>query len=302
MASWPLDGGFRRQGQLLDVGGYRLHYQVQGEGPGPTVVVETGRMNPSSFWLNVQQELAGTVRVVTYDRAGYGWSDPAPTHRSGRRVVDDLHTLLHKAEVPGPYLLVGHSLGSMYVRLFAERFPSEVAGLVLVDPYSEGEVLGQAPELKRSQVRFVRVAQVLARFGVVQALIALFPGMTRPVTSAFPPAMGPLLRAQLASAQLWQAVAREWAGLDEMVAQLAIQQGFGDLPLTVISAGRQEVPDALWALQKESQAALTRLSSRGRLVMVPECGHGVPLEEPGVRAIVDAVVELQSLQKGNATN
>ena len=296
---------FRRRfpapGHMVNVGGHRLHYQVRGDGPGPTVVVETGRMNPSSFWLNVQEELARVSRVVTYDRAGYGWSDPAPSDRSGQHVVNDLHTLLHKAEVPGPYLLVGHSLGGMYARLFAERFPNEVAGLVLIDPYTEGEVRGQSPEMKRSQARFVRVAEVLARMGVVRLLIALVPGITRPVTSALPLAAGRVIKAQLGSAWLWQAVAREWAGLNEMVAQLEKQQGFGGLPLTVVSAGRQEVPDALWALQKESQAALTRLSTRSRLVTVPDCGHGFPLEESGVRAIVDAVGALQSLQIGNAT-
>src|ERR671938_464341 len=123
-------------GQLVDVGGYRLHIQCVGTGS-PTVVLDAGLGGSSLDWSLIQPELGRTTRVCAYDRAGMGWSDAGPQPRTPRQIADELHTLLTNAGIAGPYVLVGHSLAGKNVRLFTIAHPDQVAGMVLVDARSE---------------------------------------------------------------------------------------------------------------------------------------------------------------------
>ena len=100
-------------GQLVDVGGHRLHINCTGTGS-PTVIIEAGLGDWLTGWAWVQPEVAKTTQVCTYDRAGYGWSDPYPLPRNAEQFAKELHTLLHEANIPGPYVLVGHSLGGTH--------------------------------------------------------------------------------------------------------------------------------------------------------------------------------------------
>src|SRR5580704_983798 len=120
-------------GRLIDIGGRRLHLYELGQGPGPTVVIEQGAGSPSLMWWPLQRQLADFARIVSYDRAGYLWSDPPSGRQTIDDRVDDLRTLLQRSGVPGPYLFVAHSFGGIVSRRFAKRWPEEVAGLVLVD-------------------------------------------------------------------------------------------------------------------------------------------------------------------------
>jgi pimeloyl-ACP methyl ester carboxylesterase len=151
---------FPLPGQLVDVGGYRLHLQCRGTAhPGsPTVILEAGAGLASPSWAWVQSAVATTTRVCAYDRAGLGWSDPGPTPRDARQVAHELHTLLERAAIAGPYVLVGHSLGGMYVRVYAAQYPDEVVGLVLVDA-SHPDQLTRAPATKAEQENFQRMLQ-----------------------------------------------------------------------------------------------------------------------------------------------
>jgi hypothetical protein len=126
--------GTRLVVRRVDVGGYRLAIRCQGKGS-PTVVLESGFDNGGGQWLLVQSRLAKTTRVCSYDRAGIGASDRRlpDTAPQVDRVVDELHTLLSRAGIPGPYVLGGHSIGGFFIRLFTLRYPNEVAGLVTVD-------------------------------------------------------------------------------------------------------------------------------------------------------------------------
>jgi pimeloyl-ACP methyl ester carboxylesterase len=125
-------------GGLVDVGGYRLRIDCQGSG-GPTVVMDSGLTFHRHTWDRVAPQVAAFTRVCTYDRAGLGQSDPAPTPRTSQQVVDDLRTLLARAGVPGPYVLVGHSVGGLNVQFFARQNPDQVIGLVLVDSSHEDQ-------------------------------------------------------------------------------------------------------------------------------------------------------------------
>ena len=119
-------------GELVDVGGHSLHINCVGEGS-PTVILESGSGANSVDWANIQPEVANTTRVCAYDRAGSGWSEPSPEPRDPQQIAGELHTLLGNAGIDGPYVLVGHSFGGLYVRMYAELYPNEVEGMVLVD-------------------------------------------------------------------------------------------------------------------------------------------------------------------------
>src|SRR5918993_324185 len=119
-------------GQLIDVGGHRLHLHCTGSGS-PTVVLEPGGGASSSDSAWIAPAVAGDTTVCVYDRAGRGWSDPANGPQDGAHIAADLHTLLQRANIPGPYVLAGHSFGGLYVQSFAAQFPDQVTGMVLLD-------------------------------------------------------------------------------------------------------------------------------------------------------------------------
>ena len=122
-----------RIGRAVDVGGRSLNIDCSGSGS-PAVILESGGGGYGGYgWREVQSGIAKFTTACWYDRAGEGWSDPARTGRSSGTVVHDLHELLQRAPIAGPYVLVGHSLGGEYVRVFTSQYPSEVVGLVLVD-------------------------------------------------------------------------------------------------------------------------------------------------------------------------
>jgi pimeloyl-ACP methyl ester carboxylesterase len=128
-------------GKLVDVGGRHIHIHCIGEGS-PTVVMEAGAGDFSFDWSLVQPKVAKFTRVCTYDRAGYAWSDAGPMPRTLKQIVYELHTGLDKTEIKPPFVLVGHSLGGLTMRVFAQQYPKEVAGMVLVDSSHEDQLIG----------------------------------------------------------------------------------------------------------------------------------------------------------------
>jgi len=120
----------------IDVGGHRLNLLIGGHGS-PAVILEGGFGEGIAGWSLVQKEIANFAQTVSYDRAGLGQSEPGPKPRSAKQIATELHTALQNAGVKPPYVLVGHSMGGPYVRVFADLYPREVAGMVLVDPSQE---------------------------------------------------------------------------------------------------------------------------------------------------------------------
>ena len=117
---------------MVDVGGYELYYECSGQGS-PTVILEAGMGSESSYWASVIPRVEENTRICAYDRANLGRSDEAQTPRTFQDAARDLQALLGNARIDGPYILVGHSLGGELVRVFADQYPEEVAGIVLVD-------------------------------------------------------------------------------------------------------------------------------------------------------------------------
>ncbi|MFC5601717.1 alpha/beta fold hydrolase [Sporosarcina koreensis] len=122
-------------GEMVDVGGYRLHVTDDGQGA-PIVVIIHGAGDCSYSWMHIRKELSKFTRVITYDRAGMGSSEPGP-EPTPEHTVKELHSLLHTTGAPGPYVLVGHSLGGLIARLYALNYPNQVAGLVFLDSTHE---------------------------------------------------------------------------------------------------------------------------------------------------------------------
>jgi thioesterase domain-containing protein len=128
-------------GRMVDVDELKMHIHCTGEGS-PTVILEAGLDDFSIFWSQVQPEIAQSVRVCSYDRAGLGWSEPSPNPRTSETMVKELHILLVNAKLDPPYVLVGHSFGGALVRLYAHLYPDEVMGMVLADSAPD-DVLAQ---------------------------------------------------------------------------------------------------------------------------------------------------------------
>ncbi|TFH41472.1 MAG: alpha/beta hydrolase [Chrysiogenales bacterium] len=128
----------RGPGALYSVGDHRLYATVRGEGP-VTIVIENDVGEPSMTWWVLQERLSSMARVVTYDRAGYGWSEKGPGPRSSGRIVEDLSTLLERTGSRGPYLFIGHGLGGLYARHFAQKYPGSVRAVLLINPLTTDE-------------------------------------------------------------------------------------------------------------------------------------------------------------------
>ncbi|MDF2745429.1 MAG: uncharacterized protein K0S88_6808 [Actinomycetia bacterium] len=296
----PLPAEPRPIGELVDVGGYRLQLACQGEGS-PTVVMEAAIGETGLIWSRVQPAVARLTRTCVYDRAGLGWSDASPRPRTAAVMVEELHHLLARAEVPGPYVLVGHSLGGLLVRLYAVRYPQEVAGLVLVDsahedqyrraPTEIGEVVPQFEDQGRQQLEGLKALIISGSLDV---------GML-PIPPGLPPVAADTFRALVAaSPKHVETLLAEQRAVQAIHAELAAAgiTSLGDLPLIVLSHGQPMampgLPDAVnqayEQLWQELQAELAGLSSRGRLVVAHDSGHYIQLERPGL--VIDAIGEV----------
>ncbi|WP_052517910.1 alpha/beta hydrolase [Archangium violaceum] len=263
---------FPPPGKMVDVGGHRLHLNCTGEGR-PTVVLESGASALSSAWAWVQSEVAKTTRVCSYDRAGVAWSEPGQEPHDAVHVAGQLHTLLANAGESGHFVLVGHSLGGLFVRVYADRYPGEVAGMVLLDA-SHPDQTERLPESVRKQfelgVKMMALAPVLIHVGLVRAT-GLFDqlghGLPERASAEAAVFASSVRHVETAHAEL-----RAWA---DSTAQVRATRGLGDMPLLVVSAGSAMSPSgaeflpAFQALQRE----MVSLSSRGQYRIIPEANH-----------------------------
>lgn len=259
---------FPPPGKLVDVGGHRLHIQCAGEGR-PTVVLETGTLAMSALWGWVQPQVAVHTRVCSYDRAGKGWSEPGPEPRDALRIASELRTLLRNAGETPPYVLVGHSFGGPLVRVYADQYPEDVAGLLLLDSSHPDQATrfekarGKRPFLEAITTRFfaLSLSPVLARFGVVRFLLR----STR-IFSPFvglPPRQQAEFKAFFADSSHLSAGRAEGEVWEETTAQARATRPLGDLPLVVISAEGINPASLGQRVWLEMHRELAALSSRG---------------------------------------
>jgi pimeloyl-ACP methyl ester carboxylesterase len=238
----------RPNGEFVEVGGQRWHVNATGSGS-PTVVLEAGSSAHSGVWEHVQAELEQQVRVVSYDRAGLGFSEPKSGVRDARTIARELQELLAELGEPGPYVLVGHSYGALFVSAFAELYPSQVAGLVLVDG-THPDQLERNRTLRRSLILFRRMfhwGARLADFGVMR-----FTDVFSRMAAGLSPAQLELAKTLYASRTHLETSARELDAWSES-ADLARRARFGDFPKLFLSASGPDTPmvHAFIALHQE---------------------------------------------------
>jgi pimeloyl-ACP methyl ester carboxylesterase len=266
-------------GRLYDVGGYRLHLDCAGSGS-PTVVLQSGLGGFSGSWARVAPAVAGTTRVCTYDRAGQGWSEDAPSPQDGLQTAADLHTLLSRAGEHGPYVLVGNSIGGDYAMTYAARFPEQVAGMVLLDATSPYRTA--AGTTHAGPPGPIALLPSLARLGVGR----LFPTS---FWSALPEPAASRYGAFASSPRRWGNTVDEAATMPALLHQAQALTTVGRAPLVVLTAAGHE-SDAIWNDAQDKMAGLSTTSSH-RFADASHAGlldeeHGAQLSS---RAIDDVV-------------
>jgi pimeloyl-ACP methyl ester carboxylesterase len=290
-------------GKLVDIGGYRLHINCTGTGS-PTVILDAGLGGTSLDWSKVQPEVARFTRVCSYDRAGYGWSQSGPGPRTSQQIVKELHLLLTHAQINGPYVLVGHSAGGLNMRLYAYRYPGDVAGMVLLDATSEHQFAPFGthpaffpPQAVSAAAQVLQLFSVAAYFGVTR--LALQTGLA-PLedAAAYPTAVKPIVLAQVSQTRYYSTQHDELSALQESAAQVRAARlaspSYGKLPLIVLSqdysqdrsAQGKQMAAAWDALQQD----MASLSSNSQHSVAQHSGHYIHLDRPDL-----AIAAIQSV-------
>jgi pimeloyl-ACP methyl ester carboxylesterase len=302
LAEWLAERRDRRRfpapGKLVTAGGCQMHLLCSGERrPGqPLVLLECGMGSWSFYWRLVQPEVAKFGRVCAYDRPGFGWSQPGSPPRSASRIAAELHEALQNAGESGPYLLVGHSLGGIFVRQFARLFPQEVSGMLLVDSAHEDQ-LERMPwarkEAQSVQSTFTFLA-VLHRLGILRllgkSLLSRFASVKTEQEKK-------LFLATMLASRYFETSRDESLSVLQPLKPGERLTSLGDKPLIVIQAGGQ--PEALprgyteerWQQQRrawdEIQQDLLKLSSNSRLEIAEKSIHTVQIEQPEL--VIEAI-------------
>ncbi len=268
LASWNARRRYFPPGKLVDIGGHRLHVRVAGEGS-PVVILEAGLTATSAVWGWIEPALAEVTRVVSYDRTGIGWSESSPEPHDGLTVARHLDALLNRLGISGRLVLVGHSMGGLFVRVFTDLFPDRVAGMVLIDPSHPDQLERFPAEGVRLQKDFwgqLRVAPILAGLGVYRLT-----GGMKAAAAGLPDQS--LIDAEVffSSVHHFRGVKGEMLAWDETVEQVRRSRPLGDLPLLVLSASRP-AGDLLKSFQLLHED-LARLSSRGQHRIVEDSDH-----------------------------
>jgi pimeloyl-ACP methyl ester carboxylesterase len=263
---------FRRAapGTFYSVDGRRMRIDCAGGGS-PALVLESGLANGGLIWDGVQSTLARTTRVCSYDRAGYGWSDPAPTPRDADHVADQLHALLASARVEGPIVLMGHSLGGIYIRDYAARYPTQVAGLIFVDSSIPLQ------DRKGVSMDFPPIALVQSALSIGLFRLAL--GLQYPAAPAraIDDAAYPNLRE----------ASREMVDFDRSGEEALRSPSFDDLPILILSHdpaadATEPDPNGVHGAQlfDRLQQELLGLSARSRRVVAKGSHHVIQFDRP----------------------
>lgn len=282
-------------GQFHDLGSHRLHYVCGGSGE-PTVWLESGLPRTALDWALVQPALEKLTRTCSYDRGGYGYSEPGPGPRDARRLADEFFALADSVSPQGRLVLVGHSWGGLLVRRAAAQRPERVAALILVDP-TPAELVGQMPPAARREwddslqaAHLLALVEPVGLPRVFSSQIAAAFGESRRLAPYPAPIRDALLASMLrsgyfpttwAEVSVWEATMRQAATAESPLRP--------DLPLRTLVAGRDKED---W--EKSLIAGTAQLTGRGQSILVPESNHEIHSHAPervigAVREIVESL-------------
>jgi pimeloyl-ACP methyl ester carboxylesterase len=286
-------------GRLVEVGdGRRIYVSDMGREMAsvPTVIFESGIAATSQNWLRVQEAVAGFTRAVSYDRGGLGWSSACVSERTPSNIARELRDLLQRAEIPGPYVLVGHSFGGLVVRRYAAMYPGEVVGVVLVDPMRTEEW----PPVNESQrallergIRMARYGIPVARFGLARLATTSLLCRSGRASRAFsraagnggihvmqritcevgkmPRAVWPIVAAHWASPKYYRGLAAHLEAVTATVVEMQTAEAIEGMPVVLLTPA---------SAQPLSAERLRRIGPEVRQVIAEKSGHWVHLDEP----------------------
>ncbi len=301
---------FPAPGEMIDVGGIRLHAHLSGtDNSAPPVILEAGIAATSLSWGLVENQIAKFAPVLSYDRAGLGWSDPSPKPRAVPQLVDELRALLATLRIPAPRILAAHSFGGLIALDYAARFPEEIAGLVLIDPVSVTEWADPSPShrtMLRRGIFLARCGEALARIGVVRFTLnrlsagaRRMPKLMARATSGrsgqaftermvgeiqkLPRELWPLVQAHWCDPKCFRAMARYLQSLPASAAAV-LHESTIRVPLIVLSAANSR------PAQRADHQRIANLSPRGRIEIIEGANHWIQLDRPEI--VVRAIREI----------
>ena len=259
--------------EMVDIGTHQLYISCVGSGK-PAIILDTGIGETFESWESIIQTLSVETRVCAYHRAGYGKSEIGPMPRDSQREADELHQLLISSKEDGSIVLVGHSLGALNMQVYADSYPENVKGLVLIDPPPLAWMQGEGfPELREL---------------FLKEMFALRQAADTASASNDPE--------KQASAGFLRSLASENEALfGQTAARVSKIQSFGNIPVIVIGAtqpepGFGEFANAYRQFWNEESKALTEKSSNGEFILAEESGHHIHLDSPDV--VINAIIEM----------
>ena len=276
-------------GVLVNVHGHKMHIYCVGEGS-PIIVLDHAGGGSSVDWSLIQSKLAEHTRVCTYDRAGYGWSDYNPAPRTLTQQVNELQVLLTGANEQGPYILVGHSYGARVARVFAAKYPDEVAGMVLMDPgflYDDPRYPPEAHSNLESDIKMSRAGRWLAPFGLVRLLQ---PMMANPTFDL--PEEARLEGASFtATSRYWQSLKDPMEIVSTIFEEDPQVTTLGEIPLLVLNS--TEPDDLTHQIWRQANREMAGLSSNGSYRLVPGATHfSLVYRQKDAQVCADGILEV----------
>jgi len=259
------------EARMANVGSHRLQFRVLGKGS-PIVVMDSGITDSLDRMMPLQERIAQVTTVVTYNRAGYGLSEPGPLPRDSGRIADELKALLQNASFHGPFVLAGHSIGAQNIQVFASRYPEDVAAMILLDPPPLTFILGQRyGDLRRMAEDMTTEWQAIADAAAASGI--------------------PEERGKSAFFQMIASEHREMFG--KTAEHSAKITSFGDIPLVVIASGKPNPSfgngaDAFQSYWIEQSRDLAKKSSDGKFILAKDSAHYLYLD--ALELVADSIL------------
>ncbi|MEI4803922.1 alpha/beta hydrolase [Bacillus sp. FJAT-51639] len=278
----------KEPGSIVKVDDRNVHAIVSGEeNRNPTVILDAGLSGNCLAWCLVQPELSKFTRVVSFDRAGYGWSDTRSGLSTSQEVVNDLKMTLDKMKISLPYILVGHSFAGLNMRLFASQYPDEVAGIVFIDAVHENRYLKEEMDTGRSQQYVKSLKQM--RLGYITSSVGLPRLLKIPVGGrSLPTPVQNHVKHVGYTPGAYEAVYKEMLYSEESAKQVKQAENLREnLPVVVISSNNA---DPIWKEQQQLLCGLTNCTKH----IQTENGHSIQLENPEV--VIKAITELLKIE------
>jgi pimeloyl-ACP methyl ester carboxylesterase len=297
---------FSPRGELVYSDGVKLHLYCTGKKVNgrSTVILESGIGAPSLVWSLVQPGISRQARVCSYDRAGYGWSEPSPSPRTAKQIAQELHNLLQQAGEAPPYILAGHSFGGILIRVYVAEYPSEVSGVVLVDARHEDFFQRMPPEYLESDKNNLKRAKqlkLLTPLGVTRLAgeagwLETFETYLSPLPDDIESEAWALM---IYNPEHWSTAVAEREALEESYRQVKLKPLPLDMPLIVLTAengvdawrySTSPVDGAAKTMWMEMQRELSQLSAKGQWLIVKDSGHYIYFDNPD--SIINATISL----------